>query len=157
MFLKCAHTECERIKSQNILPEKFWNAEVRCGYFISEEMKKVWAIELDLYLEFKRICEKHNLDFFTDGGTTLGAIRHGGFIPWDDDFDICMPRKSYEKLKLFADEFEKTYFLQSPETDPLYGYSFLKLRNSNTTAVVKQLHIAGSTRESILTYFLSIR
>lgn len=130
-------TEVERIYKEKWLPDEFWKEEVRCDFKVSENMKKVWAIELDLYREFARVCDKHGLTYFTDGGTTLGAVRHGGFIPWDDDFDVCMPRKSYEKLKKLLTEFKKPYFLQSANTDSEFGYSFMRLRNENTTVVVE--------------------
>ncbi|MCF0216742.1 MAG: LicD family protein [Fibrobacteraceae bacterium] len=130
-------TEIDRIKSEGWLPENFWNEEVRDEYLVTAEMKKVWAIEMDLYRELARALGKHNLRYFADGGTTLGAIRHKGFIPWDDDFDICMPRADYEKLQEFFADFKEPYFLQTTVTDPEYGYSFMRLRNSNTSVVVK--------------------
>lgn len=130
-------TETERIYKEGWLPEEFWKEETRCDYKISENMKKVWAIEMDLYREFVRICEEHSLPFFTDGGTTLGAVRHGGFIPWDDDFDVCMPREAYEQLKKLSTKFKAPYFLQNPYTDSEFGYSFMRLRNENTTVVVE--------------------
>lgn len=130
-------TEAERIKREKWLPKKFWVEERIYDYNVSSDMKKVWAIELDLYREFARVCEENELSFFTDGGTTLGAVRHGGFIPWDDDLDVCMPRDSYEKLKNLAEEFEHPYFLQNVYTDPEFGYSFMRLRNENTTVVVE--------------------
>ena len=72
-------TEIERIKQEGWLPENFWNEEVRCEYLVSAEMKKVWAIEMDLYREVTRVLNKFNLRYFTDGGTTLGGVRHKGF------------------------------------------------------------------------------
>lgn len=128
-------TEAERIYQEGWLPKEFWEESIRCDYSIPFTIKKVWAIELDLYREFARVCDKSNLMYFTDGGTTLGAIRHGGFIPWDDDFDVCMPRNSYEKLKNLAQQFKNPYFLQNVYTDSEYGYSFMRLMNENTTAV----------------------
>lgn len=127
-------TEAERIYQDGWLPEEFWKESTNNNYTVSANMKKVWAIELDLYREFARVCNENNLVYFTDGGTTLGAVRHKGFIPWDDDFDVCMPRNSYEKLKNLSKIFNKPYFLQNAYTDPEYGYSFMRLRNENTTA-----------------------
>ena len=80
------------------LPEGFLEEEERDGYLVSAEMKKIWAVELDLLNEFMRVCKEHDIRWFADGGTILGAIRHNGMIPWDDDIDVCMYREDYEKL-----------------------------------------------------------
>ena len=63
----------------------FFREEEKCGFYITRKRKEVWAIELDLLHEFDQVCRKHGLKYFIDGGTLLGAIRHGGFIPWDDE------------------------------------------------------------------------
>lgn len=100
------------------LPKGFLEEEVRCGYTVTRKMKEVWAVELDLLKEFKRVCNKYDLKYCADGGTLLGAIRHQGFIPWDDDLDIAMLRKDFEKLNEVAPaEFKKPYFWQTEETD----------------------------------------
>ena len=61
-------------------------------------LKKLHSIEIEILDEFVRICNKHNLQYFLIGGTLLGAVRHKGFIPWDDDLDVAMPRNDYENF-----------------------------------------------------------
>jgi len=85
---------------------------------------------------FAQVCEKHNLRYFLNGGTCLGAIRHKGFIPWDDDVDVMMPREDYEKFLTLQDEFKGTpYFIQSWKSDRHYIYGFTKLRDSSSTFI----------------------
>ena len=67
------------------LPDSFFYEEERDGYWVSSEIKELWAVQLDLLNEFDRVCKKYNLKYILDFGTLLGAIRHKGFIPWDDD------------------------------------------------------------------------
>lgn len=128
-------TEVERIIKDGILPESFFVPETICDFYVDETRKKVWAIELDLLLQIDKVCKKYNLKYFLVWGSMLGAIRHNGFIPWDDDLDLALPRKDYDELLLHANEFETPYFLQTPYTDPGYYYSHAKLRNSNTSAL----------------------
>lgn len=120
------------------LPKHFLEGETRCGYYISPEMKKVWAIELDLLAEFMRICDIHHLKYWADGGTLLGAVRHKGFIPWDDDIDIIMMRDDFDKLCKFGpQEFKYPYFFQTEETDPGSARGHVQIRNSETTGMLK--------------------
>lgn len=119
------------------LPDHFLDEEVRCGYLVSRKMKEVWAVELDLLAELQRVCEKYSIRYFASGGTMLGAVRHKGFIPWDDDIDIMMFRDDYEKLcNVAKDEFSFPYFFQTPYNDfgALWGHA--KLRNSLTTGIL---------------------
>ncbi len=116
----------------------FFLEEDRHGYTVTSEMKKIWAVELDLLNEFSRVCEKHQLKWFVHAGTMLGAIRHHGFIPWDDDIDVVMPRCDYERLcALGPQEFKHPYFYQTEETDRFFARNFARLRNSNTTAILE--------------------
>ena len=117
------------------LDENFFREEIRCGYKVSEKMKKVWAVELNLLEQFDKLCRENNLQYFVDSGTLLGAVRHQGFIPWDDDIDVVMFRDDYEKLKIIAkDAVSSPYFYQNSYND-LMIWAFSKLRDSRTTAI----------------------
>ncbi|OQA78388.1 MAG: LicD family protein [Tenericutes bacterium ADurb.Bin239] len=96
-------------------------------------MNDLQKVLLENLKEFVRVCEKHNLRYYLVTGTALGAVRHKGFIPWDDDVDVAMPRPDAMKLLALKDEFKEPYFLQHFTTDPGYPYPFMKLRNSATT------------------------
>ena len=121
---------------KSILGEDFFKEEERCDYLVSSKMKRIWAVELDMYLSFAEICEKYGLKYFVLGGTMLGAVRHNGFIPWDDDLDVGMLREDYEKfLRLATKEIKHPLFLQTPYNDPESFLSWAKIRNSTTTAV----------------------
>lgn len=117
---------------RTIPPAEFLLEEERCGYKISAEMKKVWAVQLDLLQVLFDVCNKHGLRIYAEGGTLLGAIRHKGFIPWDDDIDLTMMREDYDKLMSLGDEFTHPYFLQNVYTDPHYTHRHAQIRNSET-------------------------
>ena len=136
-------TECERIIRKGQLSPDFLKPETRNEFYVDENRKKLWALSLDLLLEFDRVCRKYNLTYWLIGGSLLGAIRHKGFIPWDDDIDLCMPRNDYEKFILLSKEFCLPYFLQTPYTDPYFYYSVSRLRNSNTTYIVNTFKYQG--------------
>ncbi len=81
----------------------FFRDEIRNGFYIPTIIKQSWACVLDVLSEIDRICKKHDIAYFADWGSFLGAVRHGGFIPWDDDLDICMKRDDYIKFRAVAD------------------------------------------------------
>ena len=111
------------------------NEEVIDGYLVSAETKKLWAVEMDLAKHLLEVCEKHNLKIWACGGTLLGAIRHKGFIPWDDDMDFCMMRDDYNKLvRIGPSEFKNPYFFQSFYTDNFWG-GMVKIRKSDTAMI----------------------
>lgn len=119
-----------------ITDNTFFNEEERCGYTVSPLMKKVWACELDLLQKLLSVCEKYNLRVFADAGTLIGAVRHNGFIPWDDDIDMVMPREDYNRLcEIAPKEFNHPYFFQTIYTDRGYGNRHAQLRNSDTAAI----------------------
>lgn len=118
------------------LPNSFFQEEERSGYLVKAEIKELWAVQLDLLSEFDRVCKKYDLKYILDFGTLLGAVRHNGFIPWDDDLDVSMLREDYDKLmKIGPKEFTHPYFLQNHYTDKGYDLSVAKLRRSDTTLI----------------------
>jgi lipopolysaccharide cholinephosphotransferase len=136
-------TECERILEKGLISKEYINEEVRDGYKISKEMKKLQIISLDLLMVFDEVCRKNNLKYFCAFGTLLGAVRHKGFIPWDDDVDLFMLREDFDKLYSLASEFQYPYFLQTPYTDPTYFFTDIRLRNSETAYIDKPFKYQG--------------
>lgn len=97
---------------------------------------RLQQVELAIFDNFIKACEKLRVKYFVIGGTLLGAVRHGGFIPWDDDIDVGMPREDYDRfLKLGQQELKDCYFLQNYVTDPEITGPFAKIRDSRTTFI----------------------
>ena len=78
--------------------EEFFKKEIKYGFEVPEMMKRAWAAELEVLKVVIDICERNGIQYFAEWGTLLGAVRHKGFIPWDDDIDICLKRNDYNRL-----------------------------------------------------------
>ena len=101
-----------------------------------EQLKEMKALELNMLASFVEICRKLSLRYYLVGGTLLGAVRHQGFIPWDDDIDVAMPRADYEVfLREGQKHLPEYYFLQSLHSEPEYHLNFAKIRDTRTTFV----------------------
>ena len=83
-------------------PDSYFEDEVREGFYIPDMMKRAWAAQAEVLRIIQDICKKHDIRYFAEWGTLLGAIRHGGRIPWDDDVDVCMLREDYNKFRKAA-------------------------------------------------------
>jgi len=131
-------TECNRLISEGKLDPSFLESETRCGWFVDEKTKKLWALQIDLVKQIEMICTKYGLTYYLIAGGCIGAIRHNGCIPWDDDLDVAMKREDYnifmEKAPL---ELKDPYFLQTPITDPGFYRPHIIIRNSNGTCITK--------------------
>ena len=109
----------------------FFDEEIKCDFRISAAMKCAWAAQLEVLDRVDRICRKHGIRYFAFWGTLLGAVRHQGFIPWDDDIDIGMPRDDYEKFITYArKELQSPYELKTFDTDENYQQYIIRIINN---------------------------
>lgn len=101
-----------------------------------DQLKQIQNIELEILDEIMRICNKHKIPFIMMGGTCLGAIRHQGIIPWDDDIDLGMLRSDYDRFAfLCKTELSDNYFFQDFDTEKYCGFIFGKIRKNDTALV----------------------
>lgn len=113
------------------------NSEIRCDYIVTEKRKAIWACQLEMLKKIIEVCKKHDIQFFAVAGTMLGAVRHKGYIPWDDDVDIGLLRKDFNKLlEVGPAEFEYPLFFQTATNEDEYYSPLARLRDSRTTAIV---------------------
>lgn len=98
-----------------------------------DTLKKLQGVLLEVLLEFRSVCDEHGLPYFLAYGTALGAVRHGGCIPWDDDLDVGMLRADYEKfLQIYREKKDSAYEILSVETTPTNCCTVVKLQKKNT-------------------------
>ncbi|MCH5203691.1 MAG: LicD family protein [Oscillospiraceae bacterium] len=112
------------------------DAETICDYHVSSNRKKLWACEIELLDALERTCKKNNITYFVLWGSAIGAVRHGGFIPWDDDIDIGMVREDFEVLRKcdkseFADCVDFQYGVSDHGVDMI-----MRIRDARTTGIV---------------------
>lgn len=104
---------------------------------LEENRKKLWSIELEMMNKLDSICEKYGIKYFLIGGALIGAIRHKGFIPWDDDIDIGMMRRDYEKFLTVAErELKQPMSLQTYNTEKGYYSDLLRIRHAESTGIL---------------------
>lgn len=107
-----------------------------------EENRK---IQVEILLEFAAFCEKNNLQYFLAYGTLLGAVRHKGFIPWDDDIDVSMPRPDYDKfIKLYKEQMTDSRYQISAPGDAISKHSFVKIYDSKTVKIEDGIEYKGN-------------
>lgn len=104
-----------------------------------EKTKEMQKFILDILLAIDKVCREHNLNYYLIAGTMLGAVRHKGFVPWDDDADVALPRKDYNILVEHANEWlPERYELVSGLQDPMYPYQFARIQDRETTYILRR-------------------
>ena len=107
--------------------------------------RKLQLTELEILKYFAHFCEENSLKYSLYAGTLLGAVRHQGFIPWDDDIDVCMPRKDYNKfLKIWDDQMHDGFVLVNHDRNPEYTQSFTKIYKEKTVLLYSDELIEGT-------------
>lgn len=132
----------KNMNTQYTIESKFYDEELRCGFLVSSKRKKVWAIQLKILNVFKNICAKYNLRYYAMGGTLLGAVRHSGFIPWDDDIDVAMSRDDFERfLSVVKIELQDNneLIIQYETFNQNYSSPHARITNINTTACLPRI------------------
>ena len=133
----------ERIQKNKVLTKPLGGLDQEAlplGKKDLDKLSEIRKVQIDILREFERICEKYNLAFWAFRGTLLGAVRHGGYIPWDDDVDVAMPRRDFERFKeVISAELKRPYFFQSSKTDKSFFWgSMCRIRNLDTTGIAEE-------------------
>lgn len=114
----------------------FFETEIRWEFEVDTTMKTCWAAEMEVLFEIDAICEKYDLQYFVYFGTLLGAIRHKGYVPWDDDIDIAMKREDFVKLmSVLKDELPEGYVVHNPLTGENASEFWASVQNSDAISI----------------------
>lgn len=127
-----SYTEGENTEEIKQLIEEKLTAALKEKEQSDKKLRKLQLTELEILMELDRVCRKHNLRYYIVGGTLIGAARTGGFIPWDDDIDVSMPREDFDKLISLKEEFSSDFFLQTHKTEKQCYFFYAKLRKNGT-------------------------
>jgi phosphorylcholine metabolism protein LicD len=123
----------------------YFQDEVKSGFFVPGMVKRGWAAQLEVLNEVDKLCQKHNIQYFAEWGTLLGTVRHQGFIPWDDDLDICMKREDYRRfIEIAKTELPPGYDIANVYTDIGFTDMLTRVLNERTIrmddAFLEQYH-----------------
>ena len=111
----------------------------KCITLNSDQLRALQDTLIEIVDDFVRICDAHQLRYSLGGGSALGAVRHGGMIPWDDDIDINMPRRDYERfIQLFSQEYSNRYWIHTPSSTSNYGLLLARIRKKGTSVKTKE-------------------
>ena len=113
-------------------PRHYFEDDVREGFYINGLLKRVWGAQMKVLSAIDTVCKKHGIRWFADCGSLLGAIRHGGYIPWDDDMDICMLRDDFEKfMRIAPEELGKEFYVFNLHFDEFYPNVISRINNGH--------------------------
>ncbi len=135
-----ANGKCEL--NELAFPASYFEDEVREGFYVSTMMKRYWAGQLKVLSEIDKVCRKHSIRWFAAYGTLIGAVRHGGYIPWDDDLDICMLRKDFDRFfEAAVTELPEKYSVFNIRLEPEYKNMIGRIVNNRNVIDYGEEHM----------------
>lgn len=115
-----------------------YTEEIRCEFLVDKKRKGIWKSQMEMLDKLLEVCNKYDIKIFAVAGTMLGAIRHKGFIPWDDDVDMAMLREDFNKLlEVGEKEFQYPFGFQTALNEEDYYSPLIRLRDMRTTAIIR--------------------